>query len=88
VPWRFLVAGRFSVPSRTHPGDQNLHKSCFVHCSEDKPIQKAGAWRTALSIALRSSSARGSTGNLERMPYQFHRLLDRERVSGPRAIKL
>jgi hypothetical protein len=22
VPWRFLVAGRFSVPSRTHPGDQ------------------------------------------------------------------
>jgi hypothetical protein len=28
-------------------------KSCFVHCSEDKPIQKAGAWRTALSIALR-----------------------------------
>jgi hypothetical protein len=59
-------------------------KSCFVHCSEDEPIQKAGAWRTALSIALRSSSARGSTGNLKRMPYQFHRLLDRERVSGPR----
>ena len=25
---------------------------------------------------------RGSTGNLERMPYQFDRLLDRERVSG------
>jgi len=41
VPWRFLVAGRFSVPSRPHPGDQKPAQELTLHRSKCIAISTA-----------------------------------------------